>query len=121
SSSTRVRMPRRTATTSTSRLSGRESGLPTRSGSPARVADAPPSPPLLLASTSPRRRAILEQLHIPFEVVAPMYDEKTPTGADPVSIVREHARGKARSVTGIAEDRPVVGVDRKSTRLNSSH
>ena len=40
-----------------------------------------------------------------------MYDEKTPTGADPVSIVREHARGKARSVAGIAEDRPVVGVD----------
>jgi septum formation protein len=75
------------------------------------VADAPPAPPLLLASTSPQRRAILEQLHIPFEVVAPMYDEKTPTGADPVSIVREHARGKARSVAGIAEDRPVVGVD----------
>jgi len=66
---------------------------------------------LLLASTSPQRRVILEQLHIPFEVVAPTYDEETSTGADPLSIVREHARGKARSVADIAEDRPVVGVD----------
>jgi len=75
------------------------------------VADAPPSPPLLLASTSPQRRAILEQLHIPFDVVAPNYDEATPEDADPVQVVLEHARGKARSVAGIAEDRPVVGVD----------
>ncbi len=75
------------------------------------MADAPPSPPLLLASTSPQRRAILEQLHIPFDVVAPNYDEATPEDADPVQVVLEHARGKARSVAGIAEDRPVVGVD----------
>jgi len=75
------------------------------------VADAPPSPPLLLASTSPQRRAILEQLHIPFDVVAPNYDEATPEDADPVQVVLEHARGKARSVAGIADDRPVVGVD----------
>jgi septum formation protein len=75
------------------------------------VADAPPSPPLLLASTSPQRKAILEQLHIPFDVVAPKYDEATPAGTDPLQVVREHARGKARSVADIAEDRPVVGVD----------
>jgi septum formation protein len=75
------------------------------------VADAPPSPPLVLASTSPQRRAILEQLHIPFDVVAPSYDEQTPPAADPLQVVREHARGKARSVAGIADDRPVVGVD----------
>jgi len=75
------------------------------------VADAPPSPPLLLASTSPQRKAILEQLHIPFDVVAPRYDEATPEGADPLQFVREHARGKARSVADVAEDRPVVGVD----------
>ena len=75
------------------------------------MADAPPSPPLLLASTSPQRKAILEQLHIPFDVVAPVYDEETPAGPDPLQVVREHARGKARSVTHIAEDRPVLGVD----------
>jgi septum formation protein len=75
------------------------------------MADAPPAPPLLLASTSPQRKAILEQLHIPFDVVAPNYDEATPERADPEKVVREHARGKARSVADIAEDRPVVGVD----------
>src|ERR671918_1421598 len=63
---------------------------------------APPAPPILLASTSPQRRAILEQLGLPFDVVAPDYDE---LGDDPL----EHAAGKARSVDG--GDRPVLGVD----------
>ena len=53
---------------------------------------------LVLASTSPQRRAILEQLGIPFSVVPPDYTEHDPPDADPVSLVREHARGKARSV-----------------------
>lgn len=75
------------------------------------MADAPPSAPLLLASTSPQRKSILEQLHIPFDVVAPRYEEETPFDGDPLQVVREHARGKARSVADIAEDRPVVGVD----------
>jgi septum formation protein len=65
----------------------------------------PPSPPLILASRSPQRRAILEQLRIPFEVVAPDYEEEP--GVDPV----EHARAKARSLAGGAGDRPVLGVD----------
>jgi septum formation protein len=64
---------------------------------------APPAPPLVLASTSPQRRAILEQLGLPFDVVAPRYEEH---GDDPL----EHAVGKARSVAG-AGDRPVLGVD----------
>jgi septum formation protein len=72
---------------------------------------APPAPPLLLASTSPQRRAILEQLGIPFGVVAPNYVEDDPPGADPAALVREHARGKARSVVGGARERPVLGVD----------
>jgi septum formation protein len=61
-----------------------------------------PAPPLLLASVSPQRRAILEQLRVPFDVVTPRYEE---VGDDPV----EHAAGKARSVDG--GDRPVLGVD----------
>jgi len=75
------------------------------------VADAPPKPPLLLASTSPRRIAILEQLGIPFDVVAPRYVEEPTQGVDAVELVRTHAREKARSVADIAEDRPVLGVD----------
>lgn len=72
---------------------------------------APPVAPLLLASTSPQRRAILEQLGIPFDVVAPEYVEHDPPDADAVELVREHARGKARSVARDAGERPVLGVD----------
>jgi septum formation protein len=60
------------------------------------------APVLVLASTSPQRRAILEQLRIPFRVVAPTYEE---AGDDPLA----HAAGKARSVDGGGD--PVLGVD----------
>ena len=70
----------------------------------------PPSPPLLLASTSPQRRAILHQLRIPFDVVAPRYVEHDPPDADAARLVFEHALGKARSVAADADDRPVLGV-----------
>jgi septum formation protein len=63
---------------------------------------AAPAPPVVLASRSPQRRAILEQLRIPFTIVPPEYEEH---GNDPL----EHAAGKARSVDG--GDRPVLGVD----------
>jgi septum formation protein len=72
---------------------------------------APSAPPLLLASTSPQRREILEQLGIPFDVVAPNYEEHDPPDADAVELVREHALGKARSVADRAGERPVLGVD----------
>ena len=59
--------------------------------------------PLILASTSPQRRAILEQLGIPFDVVAPDFHEAP--GTSPL----ERAAGKARSVDG--GEQPVLGVD----------
>jgi septum formation protein len=71
----------------------------------------PPAPPLLLASTSPQRRAILQQLGIPFDVVAPDYVEDDGRGPDAWAMVQEHAQGKARSVAGAAAERPVLGVD----------
>jgi septum formation protein len=72
---------------------------------------SPPAAPFLLASTSPQRRAILEQLGIPFHAVAPSYEEDDRRDADAVELVREHARGKAQSVAAGAGDRPVLGVD----------
>ena len=62
----------------------------------------PPAPPIVLASTSPQRSAILRQLGVAFEIVPPRYEE---TSDDPL----EHAAGKARSVDG--GGRPVLGVD----------
>lgn len=63
-----------------------------------------PQEKLILASTSPQRRAILEQLRIPFEVVAPDFEEVD--GTSPL----ERAVGKARSVPA-NDERPVLGVD----------
>lgn len=62
--------------------------------------------PLLLASRSPQRRAILSMLGIEFEVVEPVYDEPALPG-EPAEIALTHARGKAASVEG----RCVLGVD----------
>jgi septum formation protein len=62
------------------------------------------APPVVLASTSPQRRSILEQLRIPFEVVAPDYEERPGTSPE------ERAAGKARSVA-VPDGRPVLGVD----------
>ena len=64
---------------------------------------ASPAPPLILASTSPQRRAILTQLGIPFDAVAPDYEELPGTGP------LERAAGKARSIE--PDERPVLGVD----------
>jgi septum formation protein len=72
---------------------------------------SPPAAPILLASTSPQRRAILEQLGIPFDAVAPRYEESDASGTPPEELVRIHATGKARSVAESAGDRPVLGVD----------
>ena len=64
---------------------------------------------LTLASTSPQRRAILEQLAIPFDVVSPDYIEDDSPDAEPTELVRRHAVGKARSVH--AGGQITLGVD----------
>jgi septum formation protein len=53
---------------------------------------------LVLASASPQRRAILEQLGVAFSVVAPQVEELR--GGHPAEMVVENARRKARAVEG---------------------
>lgn len=53
---------------------------------------------LILASSSPRRREILALLGLPFEVVAPGFDEHTSSGRPIADEVRLFAAGKAASV-----------------------
>jgi septum formation protein len=62
-------------------------------------------PALILASRSPQRRAILEQLGVEFGVVAPEVEELTE--GDPRELALENARRKARAVDGEL----VLGVD----------
>src|SRR3954467_15868508 len=56
--------------------------------------------PLVLASQSPQRRAILEQLGIGFTVVVPDYEEVDPPGMPPDELALAHARGAGSSVAG---------------------
>ena len=60
---------------------------------------------LVLASRSPRRRAILEQLGIEFRVEVPAVEELS--DEEPRTLVRENALRKARAVEG----ERVLGVD----------
>jgi septum formation protein len=53
---------------------------------------------VILASRSPQRRAILEQLGVDFRVEAPEVDELAE--GDPRRVVRENAQRKARAVGG---------------------
>jgi septum formation protein len=68
---------------------------------------------LTLASTSPQRRAILEQLRIPFEVIPPKFvedDEALVTDCHKATdVVQDHALGKARSVH--VRGKVTLGVD----------
>jgi septum formation protein len=54
--------------------------------------------PLILASSSPRRRAILEQLGVEFRVEAPDVEELTE--GEPLQLVVQNALLKARAVPG---------------------
>jgi len=66
---------------------------------------------LILASTSPRRREILELLGLPFEVIAPGFDELASSDRPVEDEVLDFALGKAASV---ARDNPnsiVIGSD----------
>jgi septum formation protein len=65
--------------------------------------------PLILASGSPQRKAILEQLGIDFRVQVPEVEELD--RGDPRSLVVENARRKVRAVSGstaLAADTEVV-------------
>jgi septum formation protein len=63
---------------------------------------------VVLASSSPQRREILQKLGIGFEVMAPGVDELT--GGDPEVEVVENARMKARAV-GAEDDALVIACD----------
>ena len=63
--------------------------------------------PIVLASSSPRRREILTLLGIEFTVVAPAYEEEEIAGLGQAELAEAHARGKAAAVSG----ERVLGVD----------
>ena len=66
---------------------------------------------LILASTSPRRREILALLGLPFEVIAPQFEESILPHRPVEEEVLEFAVGKARSVANDNPESLVIGSD----------
>ena len=72
--------------------------------------------PLLLASTSPVRRTLLESAGIPVETIAPGVDERAieaslGAGVVPGDLAARLARDKAEAVARANPDRVVIGAD----------
>jgi len=66
---------------------------------------------IILASTSPRRREILALLGLPFEVVAPSFDERALPERAVEDEVLDFALGKAESVAKDNSESIVIGSD----------
>lgn len=66
---------------------------------------------LILASTSPYRRELLERLRVPFTAISPDCDETALPGETPTELVTRLARDKAASVAGRERDAIVIGSD----------
>lgn len=65
---------------------------------------------LILASQSPRRKALLQQLGIPFEIQPSGVDEYTST-SDPLTLVRELSLAKAKDIASNYSNAVVIGAD----------
>ncbi len=66
---------------------------------------------LVLASSSPYRRALLARLGLPFEAADPKVDERRLAGESPASLVRRLAEAKARALAGRRPQALIIGSD----------
>ena len=66
---------------------------------------------LVLASTSPYRLQLLQQLGLNFSVAAPLFDEQLDQGVAPELLVRHQALHKAQSLAGLFPDALIIGAD----------
>src|SRR5262245_5574885 len=77
--------------------------------------NAPPRG-LLLASTSPHRRALLARLGLPFECLSPGVDERARPGESALELVERLALAKARAGAAQRPEALVIGSDQLATR-----
>jgi len=71
----------------------------------------PASRALVLGSTSPYRRELLQRLHIPFDVAAPDVDESALPGEAPQALAERLALAKAHAVARAFPQAVVIGSD----------
>ncbi|HEX5055047.1 MAG TPA: Maf family nucleotide pyrophosphatase [Gammaproteobacteria bacterium] len=69
------------------------------------------SRPLILASTSPYRRQLLERLKLPFSVASPKIDETPLPGETPHMLVLRLSESKARAVASNQQQGLIIGSD----------
>lgn len=70
-----------------------------------------PQRTLVLASSSPFRKQLLERLHVPFETANPDIDESPLPGESPTELVKRLAIEKAKVVASVYTDALVIGSD----------
>jgi septum formation protein len=68
-------------------------------------------PPLVLASGSPYRHALLHRLGLPFIAVAPRLDEASREGERPAETAVRLAEAKARAVAAAYPEALIIGAD----------
>jgi septum formation protein len=71
--------------------------------------------PLLLASTSPYRRALLGRLALPFEIIAPQVSEADAADEPAAKRAARLARAKAEAVAAQYPEAVVIGSDQVAT------
>ena len=73
---------------------------------------------IVLGSTSPFRKAILEKLNIPFECAKPEIDESALPNESPVALVERLAIEKAKKVAAQFPDALIIGSDQVAVHDN---
>lgn len=66
---------------------------------------------LVLGSTSPFRKSLLEKFNVPFETAKPDIDETPLPGESPIELVERLAIEKAKAVTAEHSDALIIGSD----------
>lgn len=70
--------------------------------------------PLILASTSPFRKEVLERLHLPFETFAPDIDESPLADESPSDLVQRLSEEKAKAALNYYPNALIIGSDQMS-------
>src|SRR6266542_2079242 len=73
--------------------------------------ERPADRPIVLASGSPRRKQLLEMLHIPFRVIVPDVDESVLPLEEPAPYVSRLSRAKAAAVAAQARGDVILAAD----------
>ena len=79
------------------------------------------TPTLVLASTSPYRKQLLDRLHLSYQTVSPLVDETARFGEPAQALVKRLAKAKACSVAAHFPNALIIGSDQVAVLPHQSH